>query len=57
MRELHDGWRLVKLEEVVTPFNGYWGSETATPDSREVLVLGVGNISNDGFIRLEHFHK
>ena len=50
---LPDGWKWVRLGEVVTAYNGHWGSDTEIAQSKRVLVLGVGNISNDGFIRLE----
>jgi len=50
--QLPDGWRLVKLEEVVTPHNAFWGAEEPFPESIEAIVLGVGNITNHGNIRL-----
>jgi type I restriction enzyme, S subunit len=52
-RLIPKGWKLVKLEDVVIPYRGYWGKETPSVDSREVIVLGVGNITNDGRINLE----
>lgn len=50
---LPGGWRWVRLEEVVSPRHGYWGQDEAFPASIEVLVLGVGNITNDGAIKLD----
>jgi len=53
MATLPKGWRWVRLEEVVSPRNGYWGKGEAFPSSTEITVLGVGNITNDGAIRVD----
>ena len=47
------GWRWVKLEDLVDPFNGYWGEDAPFDMSTEMTVLGVGNITNNGYIRLK----
>ena len=52
-QEFSNGWHLVKLEEVAVPYNGYWGQDKPFPGSLEALVLGVGNITNDGRIDLK----
>ena len=52
-RQLPDGWQWVTLESVVTPHNAFWGADEPFGDSTEALVLGVGNITNEGHIKLE----
>lgn len=44
--------RKVHLEEVVLPFTGFWGSDQPSADSLRFLVLGVGNVTNEGQLDL-----
>lgn len=45
--------RKVRLEELVIPFTGFWGSEQPSDDAQEFLVLGVGNVTNEGELNLD----
>lgn len=47
-----ESFRKVRLEELVTPFTGYWGSDQPYDDAQEFLVIGVGNVSNEGDLDL-----
>ncbi len=40
------------LEELVVPSNGAWGAEKSSEETKAVLVLGVGNVTNEGFLNL-----
>lgn len=46
-------FRRVCLDELVTPFTGHWGSDQPHDDAQEFLVLGVGNVSNEGELNLQ----
>lgn len=50
---LPHGWHWANLDEVVIPHDGHWGQESPFPGASEVIVLGVGNVSNDGRLRFE----
>jgi type I restriction enzyme S subunit len=41
------------LEELVIPFTGSWGSDKRSADTQEFLVLGVGNVTNEGELDLK----
>ena len=45
--------RRVHLEELVVPFTGFWGSDESSADRKELLVLGVGNVTNEGELDLK----
>ena len=45
--------RKVRLEELVVPFTGFWGSDQPSTDREELLVLGVGNVTNEGELDLK----
>jgi type I restriction enzyme S subunit len=45
--------RKIRLEELVSPFPGSWGSDRPSADTREFLVLGVGNVTNEGELNLK----
>jgi len=46
-------WRSVTLEDLVEQHSGQWGQESPVPDAKEMLVLGVGNVTNEGQLDLE----
>jgi type I restriction enzyme S subunit len=49
-KKLPEGWKWVNLQDVAVPYSGAWGQDTSFEGSTEVIVLGVGNVSNDGRI-------
>jgi len=46
------GWPLTRLEELVSPHPGYWGADEPNETTEPVLVLGVGNVTNEGNLDL-----
>ncbi len=47
---LPDGWRWVKLEEVVDCFTGAWGEDSEFEHSTAVKVVGTSQITNEGLL-------
>ncbi len=45
--------RRIRLEELVIPSTGFWGRDQPSADAREFLVLGVGNVTNEGELDLK----
>jgi restriction endonuclease S subunit len=45
--------RRIRLEELVIASTGFWGSDQPSADAREFLVLGVGNVTNEGELDLK----
>src|SRR6266536_3123443 len=52
-RNARESTQKVRLEEVVIPFTGFWGSDHPSADAQEFLVLGVGNVTNEGELDLK----
>jgi len=49
-RKLSDGWRWVRLGEVVDCFPGAWGEDSEFENSTAVQVVGTSQISNEGLL-------
>lgn len=45
--------RKVRLEELVIPFTGFWGSDQSSAEAQQFLLLGVGNVTNEGELDLK----
>lgn len=55
--KLSKDWEWTKLERVVHSFDGSYGEDNPSDNSIEVTVLGVGNVTNDGRVRLAKSEK
>lgn len=49
-KALSDGWRWVKLGDVVDCFPGAWGEDSEFENSTAVHVVGTSQISNEGLL-------
>jgi len=55
--KLSDEWEWTKLEKAVHSYDGSYGEDTPSENRIEVIVLGVGNVTNDGRVRLSKSEK
>jgi type I restriction enzyme S subunit len=53
VNRLDGSWTRWRLDEIADAFPGAWGSDEPSPSTVEYRVLGVGNVGNDGSLKLE----